>query len=133
MPWHSENGSVRFSGRLADLMGIIMTAYDQDTAAGACQVAPGAYVTATATVLRELVIESLEADPQASDPAAAAYLARVSDAVHEDADGRVHIEIFAVLDEIAEHTSSPALEAWLASKAVRDAILAVTSTGVTTE
>jgi hypothetical protein len=133
MPWQSENGAVRFSGRLADLMGIVMTAYDQDTASGACSVAPGVYVTATATVLRELVIESLEADPQAADPEAAEYLARVSDAVHEDTDGTVHIAIFAVLDDIAEHTSSAALEAWLASPAVRDAILAVANTGLASE
>jgi hypothetical protein len=133
MPWESENGAVRFSGRLADLMSIVMTAYDQDTVSGACDVAPGTYVTATATVLRELVIESLEAEPGTGDPEAAAYLARVSDAVHEDADGTVHIAIFAVLDDIAEHTSSAALEAWLASPAVRSAIAAVATTGLPPE
>ena len=36
MPWENQNGGVRFSGRLADLMAIIMTAYDQDTPSGAC-------------------------------------------------------------------------------------------------
>jgi hypothetical protein len=134
MPWHNQNGAIRFTGPLADLMAIVMTAYDQDTACGACNVAPGTYVTASATVLRELVIESLEAaDPDTTDPEAAAYLARVSDAVHEDADGTVHIAIFAVLDEIAEHTSSAALEAWLASPAVRDAILSVATTGLPQE
>jgi len=127
MPWESVNGSVRFSGQLADLMAIIMTAYDQDIACGACDVAPGEYVTAAATVLRELVIESLQAEPGNADPQAAAYLTRVSDAVHEDADGTVHIAIFVVLDDIAEHTNSAALEAWLASPAVRDAIRALLS------
>ena len=127
MPWESVNGSVRFSGQLADLMAIIMTAYDQDAACGACDVAPGEYVTAAATVLRELVIESLQAEPGNADPQAAAYLARVSDAVREDADGTVHIAIFVVLDDIAEHTNSAALEAWLSSPAVRDAIRALLS------
>jgi hypothetical protein len=125
MPWESVNGTVRFSGRLADLMAIVMTAYDQDTASGALDVVPGTYVTACASVLREVVIESLEADLGTPDPEAIAYLARVSDAVHEDADGTVHIEIFAVLDDIAEHTNTAALEAWLGSPAVRDAIRAV--------
>ena len=133
MPWQSEDGAVHFSGRLADLMAIIMTAYDQDSVAGTCEVAPGTYVTAAATVLREVVIESLEAESGAGDPEAAAYLARVSDAVHEDADGTVHIAIFAVLDDIAEHTSSAALEAWLGSPAVRDAIRAVATTGLPPE
>jgi hypothetical protein len=133
MPWESENGAVRFSGRLADLMAVIMTAYDQDMASGACDVAPGTYVTAAASVLREVVIESLEADTGVPDPEAAAYLKRVSDAVHEDADGTVHIAIFAVLDDIAEYTSSDALEAWLSSPAVRGAIHAVATTGVPPE
>jgi hypothetical protein len=114
-------------------MAIVMTAYDQDTASGACNVAPGAYVTASASVLREVVIESLEAETGTPDPEALAYLERVSDAVHEDAEGRVHIEIFAVLDDIAEHTSLAALEAWIASPAVRDAILAVATTGLPAE
>jgi hypothetical protein len=133
MPWENHDGGIRFSGRLADLMAIIMTAYDQDTLSGDCQVAPGTYVTAAASVLRELVIETLEADPQAGDPEAAAYLQRVSDAVHEDADGNVQIAIFAVLDDIAEHTSSTALEAWVASPPVRQAILAVATTGLPQE
>jgi len=133
MPWESENGAVRFSGPLADLMAIVMTAYDQDTASGACQVAPGTYVTASASLLREVVIESLEAEPGTPEPEAVAYLNRVSDAVHEDADGTVHIAIFAVLDDIAEHTSSSALEAWMASPAVRQAILAVATTGLPQE
>ena len=133
MPWENHDGGIRFSGRLADLMAIIMTAYDQDTLSGACQVAPGTYVTAAASVLREVVIESLEADPQSDDPEATAYLQRVSDAVHEDDDGNVQIAIFAVLDDIAEHTSSAALEAWLASPAVREAILAVATTGLPQE
>ena len=133
MPWESEDGAVRFSGRLADLMAVVMTAYDQDTASGAIEVVPGTYVTAAASVLREVVIESLEAEPGASDPEAVAYLARVSDTVHEDADGTVRIEIFAVLDDIAEHTTSAALEAWLASPAVREAIRAVATSGLPPE
>ena len=133
MPWENHDGGIRFSGRLADLMAIIMTAYDQDSLSGACQVAPGTYVTAAASVLREVVIESLEAEPGPPEPEAAAYLQRVSDSVHEDEDGNVHIAIFAVLDDIAEHTSSAALDAWLASPAVREAILAVATTGVPQE
>jgi hypothetical protein len=133
MPWESEDGAVRFSGRLADLMAVVMTAYDQDTASGAIDVVPGTYVTATASVLREVVIESLEAEPGTADPEAVAYLARISDAVHEDADGTVRIEIFALLDDIAEHTTSAALEAWLASPAVREAIRAVATTGLPPE
>ena len=130
MPWTTENGGVRFSGHLADLMAIVMTAYDQDAASGACDVAPGTYVTATATVLRELVIESLEADSESAGPQGAAYLERISGAVTQDADGTVRIAIFAVLDDIAENTSAPALEAWLGTPAVRDAILKVATTGL---
>jgi hypothetical protein len=133
MPWESQNGGVRFSGRLADLMAIVMTAYDRDTAAGVCAVAPGAYVTASASVLREVVIESLEAEPGAPEPEAVAYLARLSEAVYEDEDGTVHIAIFAILDDIAEHTSAEALEAWLASPAVREAILSIAATGLPQE
>jgi hypothetical protein len=133
MPWESQNGGVRFSGRLADLMAIVMTAYDQDTVAGVCAVAPGAYVTASASVLREVVIESLEAETGSLEPEAVAYLDRVSEAVHEDEDGTVHIAIFAVLDDIAEHTSAQALDTWIASPAVREAILAVAATGLPQE
>jgi hypothetical protein len=133
MPWESQNGGVRFSGRLADLMAIVMTAYDQDTNAGVCAFAPGAYVTASASVLREVVIESLEAEPGAPEPEAVAYLARLSEAVYEDENGTVHIAIFAILDDIAEHTSAEALEAWLASPAVREAILSIAATGLPQE
>ena len=34
MPWQSDGDNVSFSGPLADLMGMIMTAYDHDCADG---------------------------------------------------------------------------------------------------
>lgn len=118
MPWQTEGDSVGFSGPLADLMGLVMTAYDQDTESGACDVAPGVYVTATAIVLREIVLESLAGDAEASD-----FLERVSDALHEDDDGNVEIATFALLDDVAEHISPEGLEAWMGAQEVRAAIL----------
>ena len=117
MPWENQNDNIRFSGPLADLMGIIMTAFDQDTASGACVVSPGVYVTASAVVLREVVIESLESDAEATE-----FVKSISNAIHEDEDGTVRIATFELLDEIAEHISVEALEGWVGSPEVRSAI-----------
>ena len=117
MPWENQNDNISFSGPLADLMGIIMTAYDQDSATDTCMVSPGVYVTASAVVLREVLIESLE-----SDTDAAQFVQHLSDALHEDDDGTVRIATFEMLDEIAEHISVDALEGWVGSPEVRAAI-----------
>lgn len=117
MPWENQNDNISFSGPLADLMGIIMTAYDQDSATDACMVSPGVYVTASAVVLREMLIESLESDTDAAE-----FVQHLSDALHEDDDGTVRIATFEMLDEIAEHISVDALEGWVGSAEVRAAI-----------
>ena len=117
MPWSSEGDNVSFSGPLADLMGIIMTAYDQDVAAGTCTVSAGIYVTATAVVLREVVIESLEGHAEAAD-----FLAFMEGTLHEEDDGTVQISTLPMLDSIAEHIDTVALEGWLGSPAIREAI-----------
>jgi hypothetical protein len=123
MPWESEGDNVSFSGPLADLMGIIMTAYEQDCADGAGRPTPGEYVTASAVVLREVVLENFENDPEAEE-----FVAHVSDAMSEDEDGHIHIATFALLDEIAEHIDGPALDFWLGSGAVRSAIMELAAT-----
>jgi len=118
MPWQNHNDTISFSGPLADLMGIIMTAYDQDSAANVCDLTPGVYVTASAAVLREVLMESLKSDTDAAE-----FLQRVSDALEEDEDGTVRIATFELLDDIAEHISGDALEGWVGSPEVRAAIV----------
>jgi hypothetical protein len=128
MPWETEGEGVRFDGPLADFMGAIMTAYDQDVSAGVCQVSAGVYVTATAIVLRELLLESLTPDDDTRE-----FLVRVSEAMNEDDEGNVEISTFALLDDIAEHIELEALEAWLGSSEVRDAIADVSSSAFPVE
>ena len=127
MPWETEGDGIRFSGELADLMALIMTAYDQDTEAKVCDVSPGVYVTATAIVLREVILESMEPSDETAD-----FLQRTSDAMHEDEDGAIEIATFALLDDIAENITTEALDSWMGSKQVRDAIndLAMTAFAV---
>jgi len=123
MPWSSEGDNVSFSGPLADLMGIIMTAYDQDVAAGTCAVSAGVYVTAAAVVLREVIIESLEGNPDAAE-----FLEFLEGTLHEEDDGTVQIATLPMLDRIAEHIETHALEGWLGSSAVRSAIAELSTT-----
>lgn len=123
MPWQSEGDNVSFSGPLADLMGAIMTAFDQDCVGETGQPTPGEYVTASAAVLREVLLENFEDDPEAAE-----FVENISDAMTEDEDGTVHIATFALLDEIAEHIDAPALDHWLGSESVRSAILELATT-----
>jgi hypothetical protein len=123
MPWQSEDDNVSFSGPLADLMGAIMTAYDHDCAEGDGQPTPGEYVTATAVVLREVIIENFAEDLEATE-----FVQDISDAMTEDEDGTVHIATFELLDTIAEHIDPPALDHWLGSMPVRSAIVELATT-----
>lgn len=123
MPWQSDGDNVSFSGPLADLMGMIMNAYEQDCADGADHPTPGEYVTATAVVLREVIIEHFEEDAEAEE-----FLQKISDALHEDEDGTVHIATFELLDDIAEHIDPPALDYWLGAVSVRKAIVELATT-----
>jgi hypothetical protein len=123
MPWETEGDNIRFSGHLADLMGLIMTAYDQDCADGSARPTPGEYVTATAVVLREVLLENFEEDTEAAE-----FVERISDALSEDEDGNVQVATFELLDEIAEHIDAPALDHWLGSPAVRSAIMELSTT-----
>ena len=123
MPWESKDDNVSFSGPLADLMGMIMTAYDNDCAQTDERPTAGEYVTASAVVLREVLLENLEEQHETSD-----FSQRVSDALSEDEEGNVHIATFALLDDIAEQITSEALEAWLGSDPVRAAILELATT-----
>jgi hypothetical protein len=120
MPWEADGDGIRFSGHLTDLMTVIMTAYDQDTAAGTITATPGVYVTATAIVLREVMLESLAEQPDAVE-----FLQRVSDSLEEDEDGTVTIETFQLLDDVAEHIEAIAWERWLADPSARAAIAEV--------
>lgn len=117
MPWSSEGDNVSFSGPLADLMGIIMTAYDQDVAEGTCTVSAGIYVTAAAVVLREVVIESLEGHADATE-----FIEFIEGTLHEEDDGTVQISTLPMLDRIAEHIDHAALEGWFGTRAIREAI-----------
>ena len=123
MPWDSQGDNVSFSGPLADLMGIIMTAYDQDCADGTDRPTAGEYVTAAAVVLREVLLENYENDPEAEE-----FVAHISDAMSEDEDGHVHVATFELLDEIAEHIDGPALDHWIGSGSVRGAIMELATT-----
>jgi len=124
MPWQAENDGIRFSGPLVDLMGLILTACEQETAAGNVAVTQGVYVTAAAVVLREIL---LEAPPE---PGSEELITRVTDALHEDDDGVITIDTFAMLDDIADHVELPALESWLADPAARSAIAHVTASAM---
>ena len=117
MPWESSGDNVSFSGQLADLMGVLMTAYDQDIESGAVAVSAGVYVTSSAIVLREILLENLKADPDAEE-----FLARVSDSLQEADDGTITISTFALLDDVAEHIDPAAVERWIADPAARAAI-----------
>lgn len=123
MPWQSDGDNVSFSGPLADLMGMIMTAYDHDCVDGTGQPTAGEYVTASAVVLREVIIEQFEDDPEAEE-----FVKFISDALHEDEDGAVHIATFELLDEIAEHIDPSALDYWLGSMPIRSAIVELATT-----
>jgi hypothetical protein len=123
MPWSSEGDNVSFSGPLADLMGIIMTAYDQDVASGVCDVSAGLYVTAAAVVLREVVLESLEGHAEAAE-----FIEFIEGTLNEEDDGTVQISTLPMLDRIAEHIDTAALEGWMGSSAVRDAIAELSTT-----
>lgn len=123
MPWQSEDDNVSFSGPLADLMGAIMTAYEHDCTEGDNQPTPGEYVTASAVVLREVIIENFDNDPEATE-----FVQFISDAMSEDEDGTVHIATFELLDEIAEHIDPAALDHWLGSMSVRAAIVELAMT-----
>jgi hypothetical protein len=124
MPWENvEDDSVSFSGPLADLMGLIMTAFDQDYPDGSYDVTAGEYVTAAAVVLREVLIENLEQQGDASE-----FFQRISDALSEDEDGNIQIATFALLDDIAEQIDPGALDTWLGSAVVRSAIMELATT-----
>jgi hypothetical protein len=117
MPWEANGDNVSFTGQLADLMGLIMTAYDQDIESGAVGVSAGIYVTSTAIVLREIVLENLEGNPDAEE-----FLERVSDSLTEAEDGTITISTFALLEDVAEHIDPAAVEAWIGDPAARAAI-----------
>ena len=121
MPWEADGDGIRFSGHLTDLMTLIMTAYDQDTESGAIAASPGVYVSATAVVIREILLETL-----ADDPEAAEFLQRASDSLSESDDGTVTMQTFQLLDDVAEHIENIAYEKWLFDPAVRAAIAEVT-------
>jgi len=126
MPWEVDGDGIRFSGHLTDLMTLIMTAYDQDTESGAIAASPGVYVSATAVVIREILLETL-----ADDPEAAEFLQRASDSLSEGDDGTVTMQTFQLLDDVAEHIENIAYEQWLADPAVRAAIAEVTGNSFT--
>jgi len=121
MPWEVDGDGIRFSGHLTDLMTLIMTAYDQDTESGAIAASPGVYVSSTAVVIREILLETL-----ADDPEAAEFLQRASDSLSESDDGTVTMQTFQLLDDVAEHIENIAYEKWLSDPAVRAAIAEVT-------
>lgn len=117
MPWETDGDNVSFSGQLADLMVTLMTAYEQDIESGAVAVSAGVYVTSSAIVLREILIENLKGDPDAEE-----FLARVSDSLQEADDGTITISTFALLEDVAEHIDPAAVERWIADPAARAAI-----------
>jgi hypothetical protein len=124
MPWEAEADGIRFSGPLVDLMSLIMTAYEEETAASKVDVVPGVWVTASAIVLREILLEV------PADEISAPLIERVSDAMQEDEDGVVTIDAFAMLDDVADHVELVPLSRWLSDPAIRDAIADVTNSAL---
>jgi hypothetical protein len=120
MPWEVDGEGIRFSGHLTDLMTLIMTAYDQDAESGVVTASPGVYVSATAVVIREILLEALADDPEAEE-----FLRRASDSLTEADDGTVTMQTFQLLDDVAEHIEAVAYEGWLSDPAVRAAIAEV--------
>lgn len=117
MPWETiEGDNISFSGPMADLMNMIMVAYEEDCPTG--DIAAGVYVTAAAAVLREVLLENLDNDPEAAE-----FLEVVSATLREDDEGVIRIDTFELLDETAEHISPEALQMWIDSSPVRGAIL----------
>jgi|GEM_PF-2268188 len=119
MPWEDSGDNVSFSGPMADLMGVIMAAFEIDYGNATDGPTPGEYVTATAVVLREVLLENFEDEPEGE---AKEFVQRISDAMTEDEDGVVHIATFELLDDIAESIDEAALSHWLGSVPVRNAI-----------
>jgi len=123
MPWNQEGDNVSFSGPLVELMGLLMTAFEHDYPDGAKRPTAGEYVTASAVVLREVLLENLEERGDQSE-----FFERISDALSEDEDGNVHIATFELLDDIADHIEPDALEAWVGADSVRGAIMELATT-----
>ena len=123
MPWNQDGDNVSFSGPLVELMGLIMTTHDHDCADGSGRPTAGEYVTASAVVLREVLLENLEEQGDTSE-----FFERISDALSEDEDGNVHIATFQLLDDIADHIEPDALETWMGADSVRSAIMELATT-----
>jgi voltage-gated potassium channel Kch len=117
VPWEAEGDGVKFSGHLTDLMTLIMNAYAEDIDSGAVVASSGVYVTATAIVLREILLATLADQPDAEE-----FLARATESLSESEDGTVTMRAFQLLDDVAEHFETVAYEQWLADPAVRAAI-----------
>jgi len=123
MPWNQDGDNVSFSGPLVELMGLIMSAFEADCVDGTGRPTAGEYVTASAVVLREVLLENLEEQNDNSE-----FAQRISDALSEDEDGNVHIATFQLLDDIADHIEPLALETWMGAGSVRSAIMELATT-----
>ncbi|NTU71172.1 MAG: hypothetical protein HGB10_05065 [Coriobacteriia bacterium] len=124
MPWQrDDDDNLRFDGPLADFMGLIKVSYEQDTERGTDNPELGEYVTATAIVLREVMIEYFSDDPEAKE-----FVERLSDGLKEDDNGAVHVATFEMLDDMAEHIEPDALEHWMSTFAIRGAIVELATT-----
>ena len=124
MPWENEAEGIRFSGPLVDLMELILGAWTAETEAGRVDVSQGVWVTASAIVIREVLLE-IEPD-ETSEP----LVERVSAAMHQDEDGVVTIDTFAMLDDVADHVDMAVLALWLADPSLRAAIADVTNSAI---
>ena len=120
MPWEVAGDGIRFSGHLTDLMTLIMAAYDEESKSGAVTATPGVYASATAVVIREILLEALADDPEAEE-----FLQRAGDSLTEGDDGTVTMDTFQLLDDVAEHIDAVAYKHWLSDPAVRAAIAEV--------
>jgi hypothetical protein len=120
MPWESEGDQVRFSGNLAALMDRVMAAYEEDTESGTVTATAGVYATATAIVIREIVMEGLAEQSEAAE-----FLERVSGLLDENEDGTVVVQTLAILEDVAEHIEAVAWTEWLADPGARSAIAEV--------
>ena len=123
MPWVANEEGVSFSGELADLMSAIMTVYSED-ATEEGEPKPGSYTIAAALAMRGLLLDAFKGDDGDDLTAEAAeFVQKVEDTVTTDDEGTMNVQVFELLDAIAEGADIDRLCAWLQSEDVRSAVL----------
>jgi hypothetical protein len=117
MPWTADGDSVSFTGPLADLMTLIMGAYEEGPGTAEDAPSAGAFITATAVALRGSLMDGLAEDTEAAE-----FVQRIDACLTENEDGSVTVSTFELLDDIADHIDLEPLQGWLTAPDIRGAI-----------